>query len=406
MNFKNKIFSGSILVVFALFFSSVLNYLYHLICLKFLNIEDYGTFESLVSLSYIIGVLISSINLTTTYLISHSKQNEISSTISEIKKIINKTSLITGIILVLSFPAVYFYFNIRISLFLYIIYIIQTLFSFYASNFQSILQGLLKFKEVSISTIILSILKIVFTLVFVIIGFKTMGALAGFIIGLIFQIIFCRYSLRKFWYSSKKTILKINNDFVKYLTYTTIVNLCLTSLYSTDLLLIKKYFISSQVGIYSAGSILGRIIFFASSMINIVVFPLFVKNKNKKIFLYSFIYLFITILMVNLIFNIFPQYIIKPLTGLNYNEVLKILPSFSIFFTIYSVFFLISQYLLSQKNIKLLYATIISFILQIVLININHSGLISVINQSIYSLIPGIIISIYLIFINKKTYFH
>jgi O-antigen/teichoic acid export membrane protein len=407
MNLKKTLISGSILVIAASFASSGFNYLYQLVCLKFLNIKDYGVFQSLFSLNYLIGVLISSYGLTIVYFISHSKPNQIKSIINHINNLTFKIAVLFSVFLIIISPIFYKFFNLDISFFLYLVFIIQVFISFFASNYQSILQGLLKFKELSISTLILSIGKIIFTIIFVVIGFKTIGAIGGLIAGAVLQIIFSKLSIQKINKPKSKTDLKlkINHTFLNFLFFSTIVNFCLISLFSTDILLVKKFFSYQEVGIYSAASILGRIIFFASSMINIVVFPLFVKNKNKKIFLYSFIYLVITSLFVNLIFKFFPQYSILPLTNQNYSAVINIIPSFCVFFTIYSLYSLICQFLLSQKNRLLVFPVVISFLLQIILISLNHQNLIEIINQSIYSLIPGLLITIYLLFTKRKDYF-
>jgi len=401
MNFKKTFISGSILVITASLIGGAINYLYHLVCLKLLNIKDYGTFESLISLSYLTGVLISSFSLTTVYFISHSQPNEIKPTINKIRQLTLKFALLTGLVLIIIFPALYRFFNINISIWLYLIFVIQIFASFFASNYQATLQGLLKFMELSISSLILSFGKIIFTTIFVIIGFKTLGAIGGLTLGLIFQIVFCEFALKKFHNPTKTINLKINinSKFFKFLIFSGIINFFLISLFSTDLLLVKKFFPDQQVGIYSAASVLGRIIFFASSLINIVVFPLFIKNKNKQIFFYSLLYILIVSLLVNIIFRVFPQHILLPLTGLNYSEVMKIIPNFSIFFTLYSFYHLLSQFLLSQKNKALLFPVIITSLLQIVLIISNHPDLETIINQSIYSLIPGIVITSMLVFI-------
>jgi len=401
MNLKKTFISGSILVITASFIGGAINYLYHLICLKFFNIKDYGTFESLVSLSYLVGVLINSYGLTTTYFISHSKPQHIKKTLSNVKQLTFRIASLASIFLIIIFPILYYFFNINVSITLYLVFVSQIFISFFASNYQSILQGLLKFKELSISSIILSFGKITFTTIFIVIGLKTLGAIGGLTLGLIFQIIFCEFSLKRFHSSTKKITLslKTNSKFFKFLIFSGITNFCLISLFSTDLLLVKKFFSDQQVGIYSAASVLGRIIFFASSIINIVVFPLFVKNKSKEVFFYSLLYIFIISVSINLTFKLFPQYSLQPLTGSNYFEVMKIIPNFSIFFTLYSFYHLLSQFLLSQKNKALLFPIIITSLLQIILIILNHPNLETIINQSIYSLIPGVLTTSVLTFI-------
>jgi O-antigen/teichoic acid export membrane protein len=136
-----------------------------------------------------------------------------------------------------------------------------------------ILQGVEDFKRLAISSILEGSLKAVLGIFFVFMGFGVNGALLGFalsgVVGLIYTWIVIR---RRFAPSAEPLHLNVRR-LMKTSAGITAAATAMTALGFSDVLLVKHYFLPREAGLYSATSLVGKVLFFLVGFIPTIVLP-------------------------------------------------------------------------------------------------------------------------------------
>ena len=167
-----------------------------------------------------------------------------------------------------------------------------------------------------------------------------------------------------------------------------IQNFATTSLYSSDVILVKHFFSSHDAGIYAALSTLGKIIFFAAGPIGAVMFPLVSKRSAKgenykRVFKFSFVATVFLSGAILSVYLLFPSLAIQLLYGSLFLEASSLLLWFGIFITFFTLASLIINYTLSLGRTRVVIFPAIAAVFQIVLIWFFHDSLFSIILISI-----------------------
>lgn len=385
--FKYQLFSGSLIMIVGSNLISGLNYIYHFVMGRLLGPSDYGDLAALFSLVGILGILTTSLNLVIVRFVSSAKNEE---EIAGLIKWLNKnaflyTLIFAGFIFLLS-PSISIFLKIKDQYLVVLVTII--IFLGYPSSFnRSILQGLLKFKEMMVSNLSDNIIKLVLGVFLVYQGFAVRGALYGFVIAGGFGLLLSLYFIKD--YIKKTSKVKPNlKPMVKYFIPVFLQSAAVISIYSTDLVLIKHFFSSYEAGIYAALSNLGKIIFFAAGPISAVMFPLVSSRQAngygyKKIFIYSFIFTAILSLTILTIYLLFPGLAIFLLYGSLYLEASTFLFKFGIFMTLFTLSCLVINFYLSLGSTKVVVFPLIAALAQAAGIWFFHSSIEIVIQISI-----------------------
>lgn len=386
-HFKNLIthplFSGSAIMIFGSNGASALNYLYHLMMGRLLGPSFYGELASLISVIGLIGIIPNSISLVIIKEISSAKnEQEVNSLIVWFKKKIYIISLIFSIIILFLSPFISSFLHINQISYLFIIAILF-FFSLQSGFNRAILQGLLKFKEVVISIIIENGVKLALSIILVYIGFQVLGAmfalLLSAILGFYITLVYLKVKESKNFFISPRS-----KSMLKFAIPVILQTISITSLYTTDVILVKHFFSSHDSGIYASLSTLGKIIFFATTPISSVMFPLISQRKAKgenfkRIFIYS---LFLTALCAScalMIYWLFPALVINLLFGSAYLGSENLLVWFGLFISLFTLSTVVVTYNLSIGKTKVTFLPIIAAISQICLITLFHQTLFLVI---------------------------
>ena len=162
----------------------------------------------------------------------------------------------------------------------------------------------------------------------------------------------------------------------------------ITSLYSSDVILVKHFFSSHDAGIYSAISTLGKIIFFGVGPIGSVMFPIVARRQSrgedyKTVFIYSCIATLFLSIAVLLIYWFFPSLVITALYNSSYLEAKNLLFWFGLFMSLFTFSVLLTNYSLSIGRTKVVLFPLVAAFAQIMIIYIFHQSLFSVIAASI-----------------------
>ncbi len=380
----HPLFSGSAIMILGSNSASGLNYLYHFIVAKLLIVPSlYGEVVSLISIIGLIGIIPAALNLVIVKEISSAKnESEVNNLIRWFKEKMFIAALIFSIIVLIFSPIISSFLNIDKGSYLIFVSIF-IFFSLLTGFNRAILQGLLKFKEFVITLLFENGAKLILSVIFIYMGFKVEGPLLAFLIagflGWYLTVLFLKYK--------RVELSNFSPDVKSMLKFTIpviIQTAAITSLYTTDVVLVKHYFSSHQAGIYGSLSVLGKIIFFATGPISSVMFPLVAKRKAKgepykKIFIYSFIMTSIFALFSLTVYWLFPEFIINLLYRKEYLEAKNLVVWFGIFISLFTLSSLLTNYNLSIGRTKVTLFPLIAAIAQIVMIVLFHQTLFTVI---------------------------
>lgn len=390
--FDNQLVSGSMVMLGASVVTNFGNYLYHLLMGRMLGPRDYGSLNSLIAIFYLLAIPASVlITVVVKFTTLYRAQNNYLKVYSLFRSFSEKSLLAGGIIFlffVLGRDLVANFLNIPER---EAVVLVGSLFVFSllgtANN--GILQGFLNFNFLSANSILGILLKLSFAVFLVRMGLAVNGAILAILVSSVLPYFVSFYPLRFLWrYQSLK--MKINwEEIFAYAGPVLLAVLGLTSLYSTDIILVKHFFPAFEAGLYAALSVVGKIIFFASSTIGIVMFPL-VSEKFERgepyraIFYQAIIGVAASSVFLTLIYFSWPKLMMRLLYGSAYLEAASYLGFFAIFISLYSLVNILTQFFLSVRETKISLFSVGAGLLQGVLIWIFHKTLFQVIFISIF----------------------
>lgn len=387
--FKHQLLSGSLVMVIGTNTYNFSQLIYHFLAGRFLGKAGYGDLAALISVLGLLGIIHGAFGLTIVKFIASEKNP---SQISDFVKWIYRWNLVIGLVIGLSIiliaPVLSNFLNISNPGLIYLLGPILLIF-FVTSAGRNVFQGLLKFDKYVYSLLFEAGGKVVFTIVLFFAGLAVAGALLGFFAGLLLSFIVTTFLLRHYIFGK----INKNPDFRSFLKYSlaaTAQGVSLTSMYTADLILVKHFFPADTAGLYAALAILGRIVFFGTTPITQVMFPLIAKRhldgqKYLRILYLSIVLITLVSAAIIGFYYLFPAIPIEFLYGKSFLEQAGILWWFGVFMGILSIATLLTQFYLSVGKTKVVGFFIAAALLQIVLIWFIHTDILTVIKLSIFS---------------------
>lgn len=381
----HELVSGSFYIFLGSMVSNVLAFLLNLFLARNLSYSDYAIFASILSVIVLASIPSGSINTIivkfATYYYANNQTEKLKLLYIKFFKLILALSLVTLIIFLLfSVPLTNF---LHLDSIWYVILAGITVCAFYLNILNgAFLQSLLKFKLISFLTSIAGIVKFLVGVLLVFLGFRAFGGLwaiffmtfASFLIGF--------FPLRKIILQKveNKDILLKTNELFAYAIPAFITVLALTSFTSMDVILVKHFFNSYDAGFYAGLSLVGKVIFYFTAPIPMVMFPLLVKRHAigvhfNKLFYLSLILVILPSLAITLFYIMYPDFVINLfLGGRDYISIAKYLGLFGIFLTVFSLVNVCVNFFLSVNKTNIASLVAGASILQIVLIFFFHNN--------------------------------
>lgn len=384
---KHPLFSGSAVMIIGTNFTNVINYVYHLIMGRLLGPTLYGELAALFSLVGLLGVLAIALNLVIVKYVSASdKDNEVGSLAQWFSRKVLLFSVLIFVAVVIISPLISSFLKINNVLFIILIAMVSV-FSFMSAVNKAVLQGILNFNKTVITVMLENSTKLLLGVGLILAGFAVGGAMVGLVLSAIFGFLLSRYFLSRYL-KQKTTVNPHVKQIVLYTLPVLAQSVALTSLYSTDVILVKHFFTSHQAGLYAAISMLGKIIYFGASPIGLVMFPIISKRhasgvNYEKVFLTSLLATAALSIIVLLIYWLFPHLIINLLFGSQYLEASPLLVKFGIFMVLFTLSTLMVNFYLSINQTKVVVLPLLAATFQIVGILLYHNSLSTVLNVSI-----------------------
>lgn len=385
----DPLFSGSAILLIGSNIANVLNYVYHLMMGRLLGPTFYGELATIISVVGLLGIIPLSFNLVIVKYISSAKDGTL---IKSFMSWLNKRIFLfsSAVVLIITFTSVPIatFLNIGNPLFIVISGLIFSLMAAIVSN-RAILQGLLKFQQLSFTLISEGGLKLLLSVGLVLLGFSVGGAAVAFLITLAITWFLTGrflgdYSVPGFTSGSFKDVKPL----IVYSIPVVLYSISNTSFYSVDLILVKHFFSPLDAGLYAALSTLGKIIFFAAGPIAQVMFPIIARRRSKgerygRILVYSIILSTFISFGILVIYWTLPSLIITILFGPSYLAVKTLLPVYGFYMVLFTLASLVVSFYLSIGKTKVVVLYFLSAIVQIIGIWIYHEDFLSVIKVSL-----------------------
>ena len=263
-----------------------------------------------------------------------------------------------------------------------------------------ILQGSKKFGVWGTNTILNSAIKLILAILLVYLGFGVYGAIIGFIFGILISFILIFPFIKEILYA-KEIKEKINIFSLENIPTFSAV-LIITLMYSLDIIIAKYLFDANTAGVYSVASMIGKMIFFASSTIAFAMFPISSEkflngNKDKTLGVAKKTTLTIGAVcgFSVLILWLFPEFIIGLLFGKQYLEISSVMVYIG---TAYSLLSFLNTYILYKISIN---EFSISKILYLVIFLLIQVGVMIYFGDNLFKFIIAFLISTIISFVGS-----
>lgn len=362
-------------------------YLFQIYVARALGPGDYGVFGSLYSFFLILTIPVGTIQ---TIMSRYTSEYKIEGDYSKIKHLMisafKKLSKIGflgfALMVILSIPFAMF---LKMSNPIPIIILGITLFfTFTSPIFKGILQGLQKFKWLSIIYISDTFFKLLFGIILISLGFGLNGAVLAFSFGYFLPLFFMMMPLYFLFKINNKTKSVNFSIMSKYACFVLLATGILNFMQNIDVILVKHFFAPYEAGIYSAMTNIGKVIFFVGSGFSTSMFPKVfefredttysLKLLKKGVFL-------LTIISIIFILGcfLFNEIIVKLLFGSSYIEGSFLLPYFAIALSFLGLTIFLIYYLIAKEDFNFLISLCIIPLIQVMSIYIFHQNLIDVV---------------------------
>jgi len=396
---KNQLIAGSFVLFVGSMFANFGSYLYHLLMGRMLGPVNYGVLTALISLLYIISIPALTLATTIVKFASVAKAKKNYAKVYFLFYDFSRKLLVVSVIIFILFA----FGSQVIAEFLQIpsralIILTSSLFliSLLPTVNNGILQAFLNFPFLAANSIFGVILKLALAVGLVKLGFSVGGAMMAILISSLIIYLVSFFPLRFLWQYKQSLLLRNKGkvakiDWSKITSYAAPVFLAvlgLTSLYTTDIILVKHFFPAFQAGLYAALAVMGKIIFFASNTVPMVMFPLVSERyenggRYRPFLSQSLILVSGLSAGITGFYFLFPKFMINILYGPSFLATSPYLGLFGIFISLYTLSSVLTSFFLSIRKTRVAFFVLSAAITQIALIWLFHASILQVIQISI-----------------------
>lgn len=388
---SHSLAKDSVIVMTGSMGANVGSYLYHLVMGRLLGPTGYGELSSLLSIFYIFTV---PLNVGAIVLVKFISSMKAKNQIGQVQTLFMKVTKACCIgcltifpIMLVTSPYISAFLHIESTLLFILVYVIFV-FSLLTVIAGSALQGYQKFLWVSILGAGSILVKLVLSIPAVTWGvYGVLLATVGSTIVVYFLYFF---PLRFIFQTKASPITFTAQEAMRYTVPTLLIIFGMTSLYSTDMILVRHFLPAYEAGLYASLTVLGKIIFYASSAISIVIFPVLSERtakgeKGTKLIVIALATVTTVSAGITLLYFVFPEFIIRTFFGSSYIQGAPLLGLFGVFLVLYSIGNMLTTICMALSKLTIWFVPVVCAGIQIIGISLYHSSVISVIWVNIAS---------------------
>jgi O-antigen/teichoic acid export membrane protein len=384
-----------ILVFFGTSLVNLLNLLYQLLIAHRLSSANFAAFNSLLSIFMLISApLLTFQAAIAKYCSEFNAQNQADKIKFLVSKFLkNNLFFAVGTFFIFFICSSYLTGKLKVDS-VYSGHILAALFALYwiMPVSQGAIQGLELFKWFVSIAVITGVLKLFFAYLFILFGFDVAGALGALLLSVLIGLIISLFPLRKFirFKASRDVIDTVSQEnavnfkeIIYYMLPLATSVFCFMGLVNLDMILVRIFFMPQDSGTYSLGQMVGKIFLFLPWPISIVMFPrtsgLSVKNQDaSSILKRSLFYATGLCVLGALIYNLFPSFILKALTGKVDAGSIILGRLFSVSMSLFSLSNILILYFLSIKELRFIKYLVLFTLLEFFSIILFHKSLVQV----------------------------
>lgn len=390
---KHELIRGSLYIFLGTMISNIFNFIFNIFMSRNLSIEQYGVLTSIISLIMLAtipagSVIPTVINFAGNYF-ANKKYDLVNAFFYRVIKYFIFISIIVIFVFVVFSKIIGEFFKISNPLLIILAGFIIAITYLGIIN-TGLLQAKLSFKFISFSTFIATFMKLLIGISLVLFGFGLDGVMWAIFLSFLVSFVMSFIPLNFILIKGKKAINVISfRNLFSYGIPASLATFGLTSLISTDILLVKHFYDPSFAGIYAGLSLVGKTIFFFTAPIGAVMFPLVIQKQARNedyngIFKMAILLVLIPSLLISMIYFLYPDLAIKFfIKKQEYLSVSNLVGLFGLFITLYSVTSLFVYYFLSIRKTKIYISIIFAAISQAILIFFYHKSFLEIIMISI-----------------------
>ena len=254
---------------------------------------------------------------------------------------------------------------------------------------RGILQGQVNFRQLALSQQAEMWVRLLSALLFVALGWSVNGAVGGVVLSFVASWYVARRIKRS---SSVQTQLFNRAEQARFLRYIGPVVLGLLGqilINNSDILLVKHFFPSQDAGQYAALALIGRMVFFATWSVVMVMFPLVTRRQQKGEKHRSLLWCSLGIVAlvsgcIILASLLLPGFVVNMLFGKQYLSIAPLLWVYALATAFYALANVIVTYHLSLGNGKGNYLVLLAGVAQVVGLYYCHTTLLLVVLVQVY----------------------
>ena len=354
--------------------ANLINYIFHFVMGRMVEPSVYGEMESIVSLLTIVSVPGAAITLVAARFAASAKAGGSPAASRAVFSYLNRKLLRYGIpaLIVALFLTPYVARFLRIDQPIAIVFLWGMMFlSFFTAAATEILQGWQRFFSVGSIQAIGSIVKLLFSVFFVWIGFQVDGIIGAFFLAGIASYILARFLIRRidasyeaYERSERDDAGQIDLASVRpYAVPALFGALSIAILGNADMILAKYHLPPDTAGLYGALFIVAKTIFFAGGILSSVLFSMSAEEhdrnggmkKDSKLFRHALSLSVLFVIGSVGFFALFPEFVLKIFFGSRYLEGASLLGLFALGSGIYVIVNFFQQYLLSIHRTRVVW---------------------------------------------------
>ncbi|MBP8960933.1 oligosaccharide flippase family protein [Patescibacteria group bacterium] len=375
---ESSIFSGVLVVTVGSFIGSAFSYLLQIFLGRTLSLEDYGTFNTLLSFSTILGVLGGAFSNSVIKRVSALKAECRFDTLTLLFWRLSFYCLLFGALFSLVLIALRSgfaqFFNISNTQVLVSFSVLMGL-TFLGSLPRAYLQGLLRFKALAFWSVFAAFTRLVFPVGAVFAHLGLPGVFYGMVLGSIASFLISIALLNKNFESCNKeqAMTQHYRQILKLVGPIVFIQVGLTLLNNMDVILVKRLFDPESAGIYAGVVTIGKVLLFGAGAIGTIMFPVvaeaFSLGQNYKKALNKFLPLqLVFVLGSGVVFAFFPRFITLLMFGERFLPAVDYIPLFTFFISFYIMVNFFILYFMAIEKFLVTYILGGGVLLQVLLI--------------------------------------
>ncbi len=358
---KEEFLRQSTMMFLASLMGCIFSYLYQIYVARALGPAGYGAFGSLFAIFYLISIFSGTVQAGAARFVSKLTAMGEDERIGSFLYGLIKKSILLGaagfVLFCLISSGIASFLQMASTLDVVVLGTVILL-SFIQPAASGVLQGLQRFGLLAFTSVLSTGLKLAFGIILVSLGYGVAGAMGAVTLSTLAVFLFVLFSLRSYLGRSKKNGYDFRELYI-YSAPTLLVMLCLAVPSNVDVIMAKHFFSSHEAGLYTAASVVGKMVLFLPGAIASVMFPKASEMKTLRMSTWRLLNrsLLLTGVLSGgaaLMFVLFPG-LMAMIFGEGFRQAGEVQAFYALMMALFALTWVVAQYCLATGDMKYVY---------------------------------------------------